>query len=518
MSPRLCRVRRLELTASDDALVRRASILLEDALRTASLVGADDDRVVLVRQLDLGIIRCGSPAGIALEAERRFANLAMGAIHATEPAGATAPVVFFRDDAEPCIALAQRVARGEPALEWFWPLAVPGWNVALARDTGLRFLLFRALETSAGVAAAVRLVQALAAAGAVDHLLAALRPEDGRAFALACGWSEPASALRGEEEAAPLLPAPWPPGLPLDRASLELLGQWSETWGAHDARTTWLACILVAGSRPAWLGSAYLVIHAAQALRAAACVRAAPPVEPGSEEESRGWARAAGRAVPRRDGPTRNKDDPRPTSPQARRPRHRSEAGRVERETPGRTPDLLHDHGDAGGMSGTTEPLAEAPRRTRSAGLFFLVSLLSRLGIDTELREQAELVEGEFALKLIHRTAALLGISREDPAVVCLPPLSTALEFEGTDRALAATWSRSMRGSCATGAAMTLRALVGRPGLVTATPTHIDVFFDHRQAEVGIRRAGLDVDPGWVPWFGRVLHFHYQYGELFRAE
>jgi hypothetical protein len=128
------------------------------------------------------------------------------------------------------------------------------------------------------------------------------------------------------------------------------------------------------------------------------------------------------------------------------------------------------------------------------------------------------LIDREFALKLIHRIAALLGISRDDPAVAGLPPLATGLEFEGADRALAAKWSRSVRGSCATGAAITLRALVRRPGRVTATPTHIDVFFDHRQADVRIRRAGLDIDPGWVPWFGRVVHFHYRYEELFGAK
>jgi hypothetical protein len=33
--------------------------------------------------------------------------------------------------------------------------------------------------------------------------------------------------------------------------------------------------------------------------------------------------------------------------------------------------------------------------------------------------------------------------------------------------------------------------------------------FDVRRADVRIRKAGLDLDPGWVPWLGRVLSFHY---------
>jgi hypothetical protein len=55
-----------------------------------------------------------------------------------------------------------------------------------------------------------------------------------------------------------------------------------------------------------------------------------------------------------------------------------------------------------------------------------------------------------------------------------------------------------------------LADVVRRPGRMTATRTHLDLFFDLDQADIRIRRAGLDIDPGWVPWLGRVLYFHYQ--------
>jgi hypothetical protein len=28
-------------------------------------------------------------------------------------------------------------------------------------------------------------------------------------------------------------------------------------------------------------------------------------------------------------------------------------------------------------------------------------------------------------------------------------------------------------------------------------------------ADLRLRRAGLDSDPGWVPWFGRIVSFHF---------
>jgi hypothetical protein len=44
---------------------------------------------------------------------------------------------------------------------------------------------------------------------------------------------------------------------------------------------------------------------------------------------------------------------------------------------------------------------------------------------------------------------------------------------------------------------------------VLASRTHLDLWFQPRQAEIRVRRHGLDLDPGWVPWLGRVITFHY---------
>ncbi len=56
------------------------------------------------------------------------------------------------------------------------------------------------------------------------------------------------------------------------------------------------------------------------------------------------------------------------------------------------------------------------------------------------------------------------------------------------------------------------RRLVFRPGRVLATATHLDIRLDGRAVDLELRRAGLDLDPGWTPWLGRVVAFHYDYG------
>ena len=55
-----------------------------------------------------------------------------------------------------------------------------------------------------------------------------------------------------------------------------------------------------------------------------------------------------------------------------------------------------------------------------------------------------------------------------------------------------------------------LASLVLRPARLAITNTHVDVFFRLTAADLRIRRAGLDIDPGWVPWFARVVTFHYE--------
>lgn len=58
------------------------------------------------------------------------------------------------------------------------------------------------------------------------------------------------------------------------------------------------------------------------------------------------------------------------------------------------------------------------------------------------------------------------------------------------------------------------RSLVRRPGRVLIKPSHIDITYDGRDVDPAVRLAGLDIDPGWVPWLGRVVSFHYDYSKV----
>jgi hypothetical protein len=98
---------------------------------------------------------------------------------------------------------------------------------------------------------------------------------------------------------------------------------------------------------------------------------------------------------------------------------------------------------------------------------------------------------------------------RDDNGLKKSPPMVTAMELDIVVNA----WLTAARRWCRRYVRMGLYNLVCRPGRLAVTPTHVDLLFDHRQADIHIRKAGVDIDPGWVPWFGRVVQFHYQYGE-----
>jgi hypothetical protein len=53
------------------------------------------------------------------------------------------------------------------------------------------------------------------------------------------------------------------------------------------------------------------------------------------------------------------------------------------------------------------------------------------------------------------------------------------------------------------------RKLAVRPGTILITRTHIDVTLDLADIDLDVRRAALDIDPGWVPFLGRIISFHY---------
>jgi hypothetical protein len=54
-----------------------------------------------------------------------------------------------------------------------------------------------------------------------------------------------------------------------------------------------------------------------------------------------------------------------------------------------------------------------------------------------------------------------------------------------------------------------IKIVLACPGSIFVTSSHVDLVMDLDDISFSVRRAGLDVNPGWLPDFGRVIQFHY---------
>jgi hypothetical protein len=52
--------------------------------------------------------------------------------------------------------------------------------------------------------------------------------------------------------------------------------------------------------------------------------------------------------------------------------------------------------------------------------------------------------------------------------------------------------------------------VLAQSGHLEITRTHVDLFLPLDSADIGLRRAGLDRSPGWLPDYGRIVQFHYE--------
>lgn len=80
------------------------------------------------------------------------------------------------------------------------------------------------------------------------------------------------------------------------------------------------------------------------------------------------------------------------------------------------------------------------------------------------------------------------------------------------ERRACQAWVMALRRWLRRYAGIGLHDLVLRPARLHLSRTHLDLGFGLDGADLRIRRAGLDLDPGWLPWFGQVAGFRYRPG------
>ena len=552
-SLRVVQQARLTLAPGSSAFAAQAA--LEDALRTADF--ADAGRLIVVRSLSLkGLPRGATGPQVARALERAWQALAPSALPFDAPGAAAAAVVYFRSMHDARLAWLQRFAGDTPADEWFWPRALPELAGAADPPSAMISVLAQ-LQAGAPVVLAQRL-QALPAT-ALQRLLAALPvtvpaalagvlPAPGAGVNVptpsspAIMWqptamTAPSPVSPSVSHTAADMPAaaeaPDPPAWPEPHLLPTAVAQAVAQWPGPDWRPRWLVALVL----HARTGASVPAHEVEQAIAASAAVHTATPAPAARRLRAAVGTPPAGADAPL--GPPRIAGPPDLVHPPAAA-HHGSPAAATP---PGPAP--MADHFPADPPGAASRP--RAPPRwahacpwlatgddTDCGGLLMLLNALAVLQLPAWLAHQPPALQPHFARALLARLAGRLRLPPDDPHRMLLtlpdgtdPTLQHAgcqwqgfawpLGFDaqglrpaGTSTAAAlACWQRALVRLLRRHAGLGLVRLVRRVANVAVTPTHVDVVLPLAQADVALRRHGLDRNPGWLPWFGWIVNFHY---------
>jgi hypothetical protein len=515
------RVRRLHLRAAVEDDARRASILLADALHTASWSVAEQGRLVVIRRLALGRISTrASPATLALLVERAVREATAQVSPFDLSTATNANAVMFPGRFEALLHLARLSGRGERMEEWFWPAVVPGWQPGLPRADRWSFLLETAHTLPEAARAAAAVVNEAITGGRENEWLSTLSPGIGLEWLQREGWERLAPATAGLAARTS----------PIRRT--EVIQCWQEVWGPVDDRLVWLATMLAVHEKPARAADPQLPARMALWLKStrgpvgtnqhdpAQTESAAreglefkPPLET-QAKSTNAQSLVCGQS-PTLTALSREPGSPEPARPcllSLQTPEHTAAESRPAASLA--SPALL-----APGPSGEFTPFA---------GLLFVVPILGRLGFAEFLAAHPALLESGFPAGLLRFVGRRIGLRDDDPLArwlnededvgahvrdFRLPECATSLLNAPKPRLVLESpfvaWLTAVRRWCRRHARFGLVTLIRRPGRVLVSRTHLDVFFELAQADLRLRRLALDVDPGWVPWLGRVVRFQY---------
>jgi hypothetical protein len=509
------------LRADSEASVRRTALKLEDALRCASLPDVGE-RLLLVRHLDLGRIAAhASSHTVSLLLEARVAAIGGTWVHGAASGAEQADFVFFSDTLEARHELSLRLCGSASCAAWFWPLAVPEFEPAEDARSNVRSIAFAIAALPEAPAALPAWIAGLAASGLAPVLARMIAPADGVMLLRAAHLT---------------VHAPGTAEVPTDRIQLSRLAHGAMKAGDVEspqrekadpglaALPEWLRILADAG------GVASGVLPSALAEHGPRVRRVTAPDQ--KEIEPTHLTPPAGRSVPESVGLEANTKGAQDTPVSVRRNEDRVPAA---------------DRAD--GVVSEEQPMLPSSRRvfpdtvcTAHGGLLFLLPVLQRLEYATWADALPEGEGAEVARQMLALALRRLRAPLDDPAWTLAAVIGgeetrydeiqapsswsdATLKAPGGCKAneltllvkqtrstttFAHLWLVACRRWLRRAAGIGVASLVRRPATIGLTSTHAGMYFRLSDADIRIRRVGLDCDPGWMSWFGRVVSFHYR--------
>lgn len=469
-------VSHLRLRAPSAQAATHAAHRLEDALRCASLPDTGE-RVLLVRRLHLGRLPVGlSSQSLSLLIEQRVAAVGGEWVHGGDEArAARSDTVFFANRLQAAQAALQRRAMGLPLDGWHWALALPGMALRAPPGEFIAQLLDAVSRWPEAVAALPALVGSVQAS-------------------IAQAWWREHLPPAWRERLAPLLAR-----------------------GDMHAQT---GVRMPATAQPQPRAAAHAPLQSNDPVTGRAEVRDAHRDGPAKRwPEPPGGSPHSPAVIDTPDSKTSQVAHPLTLEPMALhglpepsiQPWVQASKGPPSREQAEADPgpfETVRVHVDVGASSVASPFEAFA---TQAGGLLFLWPVLDRLGFAAW---DAAHPDAWLVPRVLRLALQRLRVPDDDPAWGLLASLPGMQVSARASEDMAEKGLHACRHHARRVLRIGLASLVLRPAGLHWSATHIDVHFRLRDADIRVRRAALDIDPGWVGGLQRVVGFHYDREEF----
>ena len=423
--------------------------------------------------------------------------------------------VFYYSRRQALMDLAVSVARGDLSRSWAWRQLGLWRAVDAVGETEAIFELVRAV--SSDPAAVIPALNALAEAGCLERVARRFTPRHWTALATAALNEAGATGLVKEVADKPSSRALRDAMLVINSSRLLPVITSSQSLAGESLEACRAAAALVAlEAEPARLRSesaGAMVGLIAGAIRSA--ITGLSPSLPGMSAADHGANQKIVNETPR--------EDARPSAP---------DVAPGAPGAPGATAIKRNSRQHTEQNAEEDEEGSEAADRrrralTRFGGLLFLLGLVEELKLAPEILAHPALGVRPFRRVMLWLALALAPIEENDPAALAFAGLPPDVELPLDHEPLGETEIVAINSLAARivehlsvlidqrvewrgDRAALIEFVCRRRAEIVADPGWIEVRFSLDEVATEIRRAGLDLDPGYVPWLGVVVRFIYE--------
>ena len=584
------RIKKLKVSSDSKSTLASDLQRIQDAFNIASLPGLPPNGILLIRRLNLGSLAANSSAiNLANTIDREIEAIRNQAICIDQQDAPNHPVVWFSDSLHAVNRLIENTLNHRQTA-WYWPVLFPKWNQSMDLTQVLNMLsqYFLSQDNRAHTMSQV-MELLISSANKQTQFLDAITSQLATSQLAESGLYPRMVELDVQNIENPNLSLTT---IKFSQPWHQLIIRAVKQWGPMDVRTHWVMFSAIIRHNPAMMLQTRLETEIQQAVHSyyrhhessdqhAITDTKNVEIDPNSCHG----------ALPEITELVENTDQPQHSSPLISCPKNEEKLNPSSDNT-------FDKSNSESAQAELNKPIHNSEKdfyptqfqglySCHDSGLFFLISAMQLLSVETFMTDNDEMAQNNLALRVLYAVARRFEIDQIDkilPQLLSLPVLNhppihqfvcpeswlkyisrfsrnnkklylvpvkdninqclitdsscklllylgdmndksllqrfkdydlvTLLEtdyspqVDDLEKTLQFLISRYLYRS----AGMGLRQLIHRTAQLSITATHLDVMFDFNQIDIGIRKLGLDINPGWVSWLGKVVQFHYVEG------